>query len=123
MTARDQSVGHRHFPRFPVALPVIGHGSPDSPPALPGIVRNVSRGGLLAVFREAIPPGNALCLLLQTPRGALELVGQVVWAAPQPEGVQHGIAFREPQPPGFIRGLLPEPPAPGGSRPHEPFQP
>ncbi len=110
MAARDELVGHRRFVRVPVTLPVIGHGAPDSPPALPGLVRNVSRGGLLAVFRETLAPGKELSLLLQTPRGALELVGQVVWAAPQPEGVHHGIAFREPQPLGFIRRLLHEAP-------------
>ena len=122
MSAREDLLGHRRFPRVSVALPVIGHGALESP-ALPGIVRNVSRAGLLAVFRVALPPGTELRLLLQTPHGALELAGQVVWAAPRPDGAQHGIAFREPQDLAFVQRLCATPSAPEGIRSPEPSRP
>ncbi len=112
MNTRNQLVGHRHFPRFAVALPITGRLPQGTVPALVGIVRNVSNGGLLVVFPRALAPETALLLTLQTQRGALELPGQVVWAAPQPEGVRHGIASREPQSPGFLQRLLLEAPAP-----------
>ncbi len=101
MSDRSQEVGHRHYVRLPVALPVIGRAAQFADQALPGTAQNLGGGGLRAEFPVLLVPGSAVALTLQTCEGPIGLTGQVVWAGPPGPYVAHGIAFREP--PGRLR--------------------
>ncbi len=103
---RSQSVGHRHYLRLPVSLPVIGRVAPFGDQALPGTVQNLGGGGLRAEFPVLLGPGSIVALTLQTRHGPLPLIGQVAWAGPPGPQVVHGIAFRESRGDAFARDLV-----------------
>ena len=106
MRSRDEVVGHRHYPRFPVSIPVTGRCPKSGSQEFPGTVRNVSRGGLLAEFPASVAPGSNIHLVLQTRRGPLELSGQVAWVDAPGKHIRHGIAFPEPKGRAFAVNLL-----------------
>ncbi len=97
MSERTQTVGHRRFIRFPLAMPVTGRAAQFGEPDLRGTVRNVSGGGLMAEFPVQIVPGTVMALVLQTRHGPLALTGQIAWADPPGNAIRHGVAFSEPK--------------------------
>ncbi len=96
----------RRFPRFAVTCPVLARVPQFPGRDLRGIVRNISRGGLLAEFSVELVAGSQVELTLQTTRGALPETGRVVWAIASTDVVQHGIGFLEPKGPSFRPDLL-----------------
>jgi CheY-like chemotaxis protein len=96
----------RHFPRVAVTCPVLARVPQFPGRDLRGIVRNVSRGGLLAEFSVELVPGSQLELTLETPQGPHHETGRVVWESASSDVVHHGIAFLEPKGPGFRPDLL-----------------
>ncbi len=103
---RSQEVGHRRFLRFPVSVPVVGQAAQFGDRALPGMVRNIGGGGVMADFPVLIAPGSVVSLTLQTRQGPLPAIGQVAWAGPPGTQVAHGIAFREPRGDEFAQDLF-----------------
>lgn len=99
-------VSQRRFPRIAVACPVLAQvpGLPGRP--LRGMVRNISRGGLLAEFPVKLVLGNQVELTLDTPEGPLHETGKVVWETGSGDLVRHGIAFLEPKGSSFRPDLL-----------------
>ncbi len=103
---RSQEVGHRHYVRFPIAVPVLGRTAQFGDQALPGTVQNLGGGGLRAEFPIRLGPGTIVALTLQTRHGPLALTGPVAWTgAPGPQ-IAHGIAFRDPPGDAFARALV-----------------
>ena len=103
----DQEGGRgyiRRFERVPVALPVIGQAPQFLGTALRGMARYVGAGGMMLEFPVEVVQGTVLRVILSTPRGPLEVEGEIVWTSSQShEGlVRHGLAFREPRDPGFV---------------------
>ncbi len=94
---RSQQVGHRHYRRFPVSMPVVGRAARFAEGELHGMVRNIGGGGLMAEFPVMVLPGSAVDLTLQTRHGPLAVSGEVAWAGPPGTQIGHGIAFREPR--------------------------
>lgn len=107
-TMRDgsQAVGHRRFLRLPVSVPVIGRAAQFGDTELPGTVRNIGRGGLMAEFPVLMFPGSVVALTLKTHDGPLAVTGQVVWTQPPGTQIAHGIAFREPRGDDFAVALF-----------------
>lgn len=96
----------RRFPRVAVACPVLAQAPQFPGRHLRGMVRNISRGGLLAEFPVKLVLGSRLELTLETPEGPLHDTGKVVWVAASGDVVRHGIAFLEPKGPSFRPELL-----------------
>ncbi len=96
----------RRFPRVAVGWPVYALALQFPGRTLQGMVRNLSRGGLLAEFPVELVPGSRLELTLETPHGPLHETGRVVWESASGDVVHHGIAFLEPKGPGFRPDLL-----------------
>lgn len=90
------ATGRRRFARFPVSLPVLGQAEQFPEKEIPGTVRNLGAGGLVAEFPVQMLPGTAVSLLLQTRRGPLEVEARVVWTFASGGIVRHGLAFIEP---------------------------
>ncbi len=106
MSDRSQEVGHRHYVRFPLSVPVIGRTRQFGEQALPGTVHNLGGGGLRADFPVRLAPGSLVALTLQTHQGPLALTGEVAWTgAPGPQ-IAHGIAFRDPPGDALARDLV-----------------
>ncbi len=106
MSDRSQEVGHRHYVRFPITVPVLGRAAQFGDQPLPGTVLNLGGGGLRAEFPVRLVPGTIVALTIQMRHGPLALTGQVAWAgAPGPQ-VVHGIAFRDPPGDAFVRDLV-----------------
>ncbi len=101
----------RRFPRVTVTCPVLARVPQFPGRTLRGIVRNLSRGGLLAEFPIKLVVGSAVELVLETPQGLLSETGRVVWETAAGDSVRHGIAFREPKGPSFRPDLLFDEPA------------
>ncbi len=97
MSPPQAFLGERRFPRFAVALPVVGRVPQFPDRDLHGTVRNIGRGGLMAEFPVELVPGSFVDLTLRTQRGLLEETGQVVWVDWTGETVRHGLAFAEPK--------------------------
>ncbi len=91
----------RRFPRVAVTCPVLARVPQFPGRALRGIVRNVSRGGLLAEFPVELVLGSQLELTLETPQGPHHETGRVVWASASGDVVRHGIGFLQPKGPSF----------------------
>jgi hypothetical protein len=59
---------------------------------------DISRGGLLLLVPEVLPPGSALHIILHTPKGQLAAEGEVVWVEPPGDRAveppfRHGLRF------------------------------
>lgn len=90
-------LGERRFPRFEVALPVVGRVPQFPERDLHGTVRNIGRGGVMAEFPVELVPGSFVDLTLHTQNGLLEESGRVVWVTRTGGAVRHGLAFSEPK--------------------------
>ncbi|HEX9899789.1 MAG TPA: PilZ domain-containing protein [Candidatus Methylomirabilis sp.] len=97
MTPPRAYLGERRFPRFDVALPVVGRVPQFPDQDLRGTVRNIGRGGLMAEFPVELVPGSQVNLTLHTRNGFLQETGRVVWAATTGGTIRHGMAFLEPK--------------------------
>jgi CheY-like chemotaxis protein len=96
----------RHFPRFAVTCPVHARVRQFPGRDLRGLVRNISRGGLLAEFPVELGLGGRVELTLETPQGPFPETGRVVWAITSGDVVRHGIGFLQPKGPSFRPDLL-----------------
>ncbi len=96
----------RRFPRVAITCPVLARVPQFPGRDLRGIVRNVSRGGLLAEFPVELVLGSRVELTLETPQGPHPETGRVVRAIASGDVVRHGIAFLQPKGPGFRPELL-----------------
>lgn len=86
--------------RLPLELPVLCRPVGMIDPVLQGRTGDVSRGGLLLLLPEVIPPGFALQISIQTTRGGVEAQGMIVWVGSAekqaPDGlVRHGFKFTD----------------------------
>lgn len=90
-------LGERRFPRFEVALPVVGRVPQFPERDIHGTVRNIGRGGLMAEFPVELVSGSFVDLTLHTRNGLQEEAGRVVWVACAGATVRHGLAFSEPK--------------------------
>jgi len=86
--------------RLPLELPVLCRPKGMIDPILRGSTGDVSRGGLLLLLPEVLPPGSALEITIQTARGKVEAEGMIVWvgsAEEQTPGglVRHGFKFTD----------------------------
>ena len=88
----------RRFPRYAIHLlcqyevPArAGHGCEV------GWTLELSEGGACIELREQLPPQTSLRLRLQSDRGTIEAVAQVIWAGQPglPGGILHGVAFTQ----------------------------
>jgi hypothetical protein len=79
--------------RVPLEASVTCTPTESRRPAFPGLTADISRGGLLLLLTEVVPPGAALNVTLQTPNGPLTVAGTVVWVEP-PGGRAVGPPFR-----------------------------
>ena len=91
----------RHFPRVAVTCPVLARVPQFPGRDLQGLVRNISRGGLLAEFPVELVLGSRVELTLETPQGPHHETGRVVWAITSGDLVRHGIGFLQPKGPSF----------------------
>ena len=69
-------------------------------PTVRGRTGDVGRGGLLLLLPKVLPPGSALEITIQTPRGKVEAEGTIAWAGSAedepPDGfVRHGFKFTD----------------------------
>jgi hypothetical protein len=90
-------LGERRFPRFEVALPVVGRVPQFPERDIHGTVRNIGRGGLMAEFPVELVSGSFVDLTLHTQNGLQEEAGRVVWINRTGGTVRHGLAFSEPK--------------------------
>jgi hypothetical protein len=97
MSPSQAFLGERRFPRFTVALPVVGRVPQFPDQDLHGTVRNIGRGGLMAEFPVELVPGSFVDLTLRAQTGLLEERGKVVWANCTGGTARHGLAFPEPK--------------------------
>jgi CheY-like chemotaxis protein len=97
--------GVRKFERFPVSMSAIGWTAQFPGEVIEGVVRDISAGGFMAELSVQIEPGSTVALVLETPRGALELKGRVVWTSAAGIPARHGCAFPEAKGPDFASNL------------------
>jgi hypothetical protein len=114
MTPPQAYLGARRFPRFDVALPVVGRVPQFPDQDLRGTVRNIGRGGLMAEFPVQLVLGSQVTLTLHTRNGFLQETGRVVWAARTGGTIRHGMAFLETKERDYGVGLFPDQPAEEG---------
>jgi len=86
--------------RLPLELPVVCRPKGMADPVLKGRTGDVSRGGLLLLLPEVIPPGFALQTTIQTARGNVEAGGIIVWVGTAEQQmlqglVRHGFKFTD----------------------------
>jgi hypothetical protein len=84
--------------RLPVELPVACRLLRRTGAAVQGRTGNVSRGGLLLLLPQVLPPGTVLEVTLHTPTGPLTAAGTIIWGEPlgrRPPGkpIRHGVRF------------------------------
>lgn len=74
--------------RLPVDLGVTCGTKRSRREPLQGRVGNMSRGGMLLYFEEAVAPGTEVAITLQTRNGPIRVDGRIIWAdlpgSPQP---------------------------------------
>lgn len=92
--AQEQPAGVR----LPIELPVTCRRKGQEEPPLQGMTGDISRGGLLLLVPEVLPPGSALHIILHTPKGPLAAEGEVVWVEPPGDRAveppfRHGLRF------------------------------
>ncbi|HSC70309.1 MAG TPA: PilZ domain-containing protein [Candidatus Methylomirabilis sp.] len=90
-------LGERRFPRFEVALPVVGRAPQFPERDIHGTVRNIGRGGLMAEFPVELVSGSFVDLTLHTQNGRLVEAGRIIWVSNTGRTVRHGLAFSEPK--------------------------
>jgi hypothetical protein len=82
---------------FEVSVTCQRMGGPPQPP-IEGLSGNISRGGLLLLLPQVLPPGATLELTMHTARGPLVAKGMIVWTE-SPAGrlvrppFRHGLQF------------------------------
>jgi hypothetical protein len=86
--------------RLPLALSVKCRRKGQGGLSHLGRTSDISRGGLSLRLLQALPPGTALEVTLQTPRGPLRTEGTVIWVEPperqkRGELVAHGLRFTD----------------------------
>ncbi len=106
MSRPSEPLGKRRYARFPVSLAVVGRTRQFPGEAIPGVVRDVGCGGLMAEFPVLMVSGSTLGLELQTRWGPLQVEGRVVWTALAESIVRHGVAFLEPREEDFALDLF-----------------
>lgn len=84
--------------RLPLEIPVTCTPTGTRRAAFQGLTGDISRGGLLLLLPEVIPPGSMMNVTLLTPNGPLTAEGAVVWREPlggQAAGppFRHGFRF------------------------------
>jgi PilZ domain-containing protein len=82
-------VGHRHTPRYKVALPLhyTPHGSTPADADI-GWTCNLSNRGACLKLPKPFPPATRLCLTLPAAAGHIRLEAEVVWVGkPSSPGV------------------------------------
>jgi hypothetical protein len=79
--------------RVPVQISVTCKPRGSTRPAFQGLTADISRGGLLLLLPEVLPPGSRMHVRLQTPNGPLTMEGAIVWMEP-PGGQAVGPPFR-----------------------------
>ena len=89
----------RHFRRYAVQLPLLHlPESSRKDGARVGWTCDLSRGGARVELDQPIPVRTQLRVRLQTDRGVIEAIAQVVWAgeplSPR-DGIPHGLAFAQ----------------------------
>ncbi len=65
--------------RLPLELPVLYRPKGTANPVLQGCTGDVSRGGLLLLLSEVIPPGCVLQITIHTTRGNVQAEGIIAW--------------------------------------------
>lgn len=98
--------GKRRYARLEVSRPVSAWASERPGPELRGRLCRVAEGGLELEFPEAVSPGTALRVQLQTRRGPVEVEGKVVFAHALGTVFRHGLAFSQPKDFHFVLGLF-----------------
>lgn len=85
----------RAYIRHPADIPL--EVSPDSQhSAVPGELRNLSRGGLAFTTEQPQAIGSDIKLTIYCCPNFLEVSGQVVWCEERDDGYEMGIAFYTP---------------------------
>jgi len=84
--------------RLPMDLPVTCQPADPAARPLHGRTGDVSRGGLLLRLSQALPPGTALKLTLDRPKGPVTAEGEIVWVESEAsrtpgEPIRHGLRF------------------------------
>ncbi|HSD50479.1 MAG TPA: PilZ domain-containing protein [Candidatus Methylomirabilis sp.] len=98
--------GQRRFARLPVSIPATGRAPQVTEKVLNGVVRSVGSGGILVEFRQEIPVGSLMHVVLQARRGPVEIECRVAWITRAGGGIHHGLAFLTPQGPDFAESLF-----------------
>lgn len=98
--------GQRRFARLPVSIPATGRAPQVTETVLNGVVRSVGSGGILVEFRQEIPVGNLMHVVLQARRGPVEIECRVAWITGDGGVIRHGLAFLTPQGPDFAESLF-----------------
>ena len=86
--------------RLPLELPISCRPKGMTGPVMQGHTGDVSRGGLLLLLPEAIPPDFPLEITIQTRRGNVEAQGVIVWGGSKEkhaagEMFRHGFKFTD----------------------------
>ena len=79
--------------RVPLEISVTCTPTGSRRPPLQGLTGDISRGGLLLLLPEFLPPGSTMNVTLDTPNGPITVEGAVVWVEP-PGGRAVGPPFR-----------------------------
>jgi hypothetical protein len=98
----------RRFERVPVALPVMGRAPQFPGIALRGMARYVGAGGMMVEFPVEVVQGTVLQVIFSTPRGPLEMEGEIVWTSSHGGVIRHGLAFPEPKDLAFVELVVGE---------------
>ena len=90
---------NRRHPRFPARLPAWTRppGGGAGPQRLPAETVNVSHAGLMLALPEALAPGTALGLQVETPFGLVEAEGRLAWAEARPRETWAGVTLQRLQ--------------------------
>ena len=97
----------RRFGRLAVALPAVCRIAGLKDLVLLGTVRTVGDGGMAVEFPGKLPAGSFLRVAVQLQPRPIEVECRLLYTAPGPGTVIHGLAFTEPKPRGFAVALLP----------------
>ncbi len=107
--AEDPAEGRRparRFERVPIALPVIGRAPQFLGTPLRGIARYIGGGGMMIEFSVELVHGTLLRVVLPTPRGPLEVEGEIVWTTAHESRIRHGLAFPVPKDPAWVARVV-----------------
>jgi hypothetical protein len=79
--------------RVPLEISVTCTPTGSRRTTIHGLTGDISRGGLLLLLPEVLPPGSTMNVTLDTPNGPITVEGAVVWVEP-PGGRAVGPPFR-----------------------------